>query len=66
MFQSTGDVLFAAGTVAYLGAFPEKERQKQIVNWLVGCSSRSRVRTFEPSMFLRLIPAVVVQPIRKL
>jgi hypothetical protein len=32
-FQLTGDVLFAAGTVAYLGAFPEKERQKQIVNW---------------------------------
>ena len=31
--QLTGDVLFAAGTVAYLGAFPEKERQKQIVNW---------------------------------
>ena len=29
----TGDILIAAGTVAYLGAFPADEREKQITEW---------------------------------
>ncbi len=33
MHQLTGDILLAVGTVAYLGAFPEIERQAQIENW---------------------------------
>ena len=32
-FQLTGDILLAAGTVAYLGYFPHEERQKEIVKW---------------------------------
>ena len=32
--QLTGDILLAVGTIAYLGAFPENERQAQIENWM--------------------------------
>ena len=31
--QLTGDILLATGTVAYLGYFPQCERQKEIVKW---------------------------------
>ena len=31
--QLTGDILLAVGTVAYLGAFPDNERKRQIEDW---------------------------------
>ena len=37
--QLIGDILLAAGTVAYLGVFPKEERKTQIKDWMNKASS---------------------------